>query len=414
MCDREPAGGVSYHLIGDSGLRLVHCRQAGSPVECLGVAADCGSRDERAGQEGLAHFVEHTIFKGTGRRRAWHILNRMESVGGELNAYTTKEHTVVYTMAPAGNVGRSLDLVGDLVCDSRFPVAEIDRERDVVADEIKSYLDQPSEAVFDDFEELIFKGSSLAHNILGTVESIEGFDTDVCRGWLDERFRGEHMVVFYAGSAEPERVVKLAERAFSGLGAKTAGQCGGRVCPPPVGRFEVERDLGLHQAHTVMGVRTGGADADDRYAMALLTNILGGPGMNSLLNVALRERRGLVYSIEASTSLMSDCGLMTIYFGADHEDTERCKRLVRQTIARLADGPMSATALERAKRQYSGQLIVAGDSREQLALSLGRATLMHGVATPREVIMERIRSVGADEIMECARQISELSTLTLK
>ncbi|MDE6859670.1 MAG: insulinase family protein [Duncaniella sp.] len=398
-----------YYATLPTGLRMVAVRRE-SAVEHCGVAVNAGSRDEASDRYGLAHFVEHTIFKGTRKRRAWHILNRMETVGGELNAYTTKEETLLYSTFPAGNLARAVELISDLVADSQFPQAEIERERLVVADEIDSYLDVPSEGILDVFDELIFAGTPLAHNILGYKESLEGFDTAVCRGYLERFYTPGEMVFFYSGPEKPERVFRMAERYFVPLDRADMGR--DRCVPPVAARFDEVRHIDSHQAHTVLGARVGGMSSHDRYALALLTNMLGGPGMNSLLNVALRERRGLVYTIDAGTTLMSDTGLFTVYFGCDSEDVARCVRLVEGVIARLADGALTPRRLEEAKKQYAGQLTVASVNSEQGAISMARGTLYRGRAMTSAEVVEAIRGVDAADIRRVAESLTDLSRLT--
>lgn len=399
-----------YHILA-CGLRTVILHRPGAVVGHCGVAVNSGSRDELSPHYGLAHFVEHTIFKGTSRRRAWHILNRMETVGGELNAYTTKEETVVYTTFPSGNLDRAVDLVADLVCDSVFPPAEIEKERDVVADEIDTYLDIPAEGIYDDFDELIFAGSELQHSILGTRDSLDTLGSDVCRRWLDDCYTPSRMVLFYSGGDDPVRFIRAAEKHFSRL--TRTGREVSRVVPPMVAPFERDIDKGTHQAHTLMGARTVSLSSPQRYALSLLTNMVGGPGMNSLLNVSLREKRGLVYTIDASTSLMTDCGLFTIYFGCDPFDTSRCVRLVTETMDRLASERLSDRRLDAAKRQYLGQLTVGSTNTEQGALSMGRAVLHCGVARTRAQVEEAILAVTPEQIRACAETL-RLSRLTLR
>lgn len=394
-----------------SGLRVVSCRRTGASVEHVGVAVNVGSRDEATDAYGLAHFVEHTIFKGTERRRAWHILNRMERVGGELNAYTTKEETVVYSTFPRGNAGRAMELIADLVCGSQFPAAELDREREVVADEIDSYMDMPSEGIFDDFDELIYAGSELAHPILGSKESVARFDTTICRDYLDRFYTPREMVVFYSGSMGLESVMRLAERHFGALQRPERGRH--RVKPVEVVQFDTVRTVGLHQAHTVLGVRVGAMDEADRFTLPLLTNILGGPGMNSLLNVALRERRGLVYGVDAALSRLTDTGLFSIYFGCDSADIDRCIALTRQVIGDVADGSLTPRRVAEAKRQYLGQLTVGGVNTEQGALSMARGVLRRGYALTSADVAERIHAVTPDQLRAAAQELTALSRLSL-
>ncbi len=393
-------------------MHIVHCHRQGE-VEYCGVAVNAGSRDElTADRYGLAHFVEHTIFKGTTHRKSWHIINRMEAVGGELNAYTTKEETYVYSTFPKGNLRRAAELISDLVKRSSFPVTEIDRERDVVADEINTYSDIPSDGIYDDFEDMIFAGSSLGHNILGTVDSISGFTPEVCRQYLDSFYTPRQMIFFYSGPTQPRQVEKIAGEYFGTLSFPDRERI--RMLPPEVMQFDNVKEISSHQSHVVMGARIGGLFDSGRYAMALLTNILGGPGMNSLLNVELRERRGLVYSIDASASHLTDTGLFTIYFGCDHDDASRCRRLVVNTIDRIAQGGINERRLAQAKRQYAGQLVIASVNAEQTTLSQGRSMLYFGTVAPLSATLERITAVTVDEIISSAQQLTQLSVLTLR
>lgn len=397
-----------------TGLRIVH-RHTPGPVEYFGVAVNAGSRDELPGEEGLAHFVEHTIFKGTQRRRAWHILNCMEAVGGELNAYTTKEETMIYTVFTTGNMRRAVDLVADLVTSSRFPETEIDREREVVADEINSYLDTPAECVFDDFDDLMFAGSSLGHNILGTLESITTFNSEDCRRWLRRNYIVPRMVLFYSGTLSVGKVTSMCERYFEGVPSATTGNSSVRIKPAEVDRFDINRSLDRHQAHTVMGARIPGLYSDNRLALSLLGNVLGGPGMNARLNVELRERRGLVYSVDTSTSLYTDAGELMIYFGCDPADTAKCRRIVKHTLDNIATNALSPRQLAAAKKQYIGQQVIASQNAEQLILSAARATLQNLTLRDSRALARDIEAITVDKVAECATLLSsnKFSTLTL-
>lgn len=394
-----------------NGMRCV-ARMGAMPVEHCGVAVNAGSRDEVPGCHGLAHFVEHTIFKGTIRHRASYIRDRMETIGGELNAYTTKEETVVYSTAPAGHLARALALLSEMVMDSSFPQAELAREKLVVGEEIDTYLDTPAEAVFDDFEDLIYAGSALAHNILGTRESLSGFDSEACRGYLEERFTPGRMVFFYYGPEKPDVVFARAEKYFSSFYRPDKPLL--RSEPPINSPFSVVNDkVDSYQAHTLIGVRVPGLLDSRRFSVALLANILGGPGMNSLLNVALRERRGLVYATDASTSLMSDNGLLTIYFGCDPDDVARCLRIIDRVIAKLVENGMGRRKLESAKRQFIGQLTVGSVNSEQVAISMGRGTLYHGNVMTLSDTVSAINSITDEALRVAAAQLSTYSRLTM-
>jgi predicted Zn-dependent peptidase len=394
-------------------LRIVH-QQSKSHVEYCGVAINVGSRDEAVNQYGLAHFVEHTIFKGTKHRKSWHIINRMEAIGGELNAYTTKEETILYSVFPYGNVRRAIELISDLVISSQFPANELNKEREVVADEINSYLDTPSEAVYDDFEDLMFAGSALGHNILGTVDAISGFTQDVCRQYLKDYYTAENMVLFYMGKTKPDKIFSLAEDYFSTLVPK--GVSRQRVMPIVQPQFDEVKNIGSHQSHTIIGAHLPGLYSEMRYPIALFANLLGGPGMNSLLNVALRERRGLVYNVEASTAMFTDAGALMIYFGCDPDDLTRCRNIVRQTLDRMIDGGLSVRAIEAAKKQYLGQLAVASDNREQVALSLGRSMMYFGDIKSPDDIKNQILAITPDDVRKVAEMMSadKCSILTME
>lgn len=378
-----------------------------------GVAVRAGSRDEDvgAGEAGLAHFVEHTIFKGTRRRTSWHIINRMEAVGGELNAFTTKEDTVVYSAFSRTNLGRALELVADLIINSQFPKVQLDREREVVCDEIDSYLDQPSEAVFDDFEDLIFAGDSLGHNILGTKESVMNLTSEDCRNWLNKYYNIGHVILFYAGSSGVNKFRAEAEKYFSELPAGNPAVARDSLGSFPL--FDEHRIIDSHQAHVVMGAGLQTCNMAERTVLALLTNIVGGPGMNSLLNVSLRERRGLVYNVEASTTMFSNGGEFTIYFGCDPGDVPLCRQIVERQIADLAEHPLSERRLAAAKKQYLGQLILADDNRDNRAIAIARATLFRGKALTAGEMTELVRDVSAESLRQAAEKVSRLSVLTM-
>lgn len=385
-----------------NGLRAV-IRHHNSPVEFCGLAVNAGSRNESPEEYGLAHFVEHTIFKGTTHRKSWHIINRMESVGGELNAYTSEEVTMVYSAYPAGNTSRAMELIADLITDSNFPADEIDRERDVILDELNSYLDTPSDAIFDDFNDLIFAGSSLGHNILGSEETIKSFTSSDCRAFLDRFYVPDNMVVFYMGPGETGRIMSAIERYFSRLCFSSHKPQ--QSIPPVIEPFDRYRVLDTHQAHTIIGARVSGMYDNSKFTYALLNNILGGPCMNSRLNVILRERNGLVYSVDSCLTTFTDCGVLTIYFGCDKEDVKRCRKLVFDTIDRLASTSMTQRSLDAAKKQYLGQLVLGKVNQEQIALGTARATLFHEKVADPETIKERITAISPEQLQEAAAAI---------
>lgn len=392
-------------------LRVVTEQSAG-PVSYIGLAVNAGSRDDFPSREGLAHFLEHTIFKGTRKRRAWHISNRMESVGGELNAFTTKELTMLYTVAPAGHTERALELLADLVCNASFPEVDVLRERDIIIEEINSYHDSPSDAVFDEFDELLYKGSGMAHNILGSRESVRALTGSDSREFLDRFYTPANMVL-YCVDSNPERALRLAERYFGAMHHDPQPHL--RTAPELMPPFDEERNRDNSQANTVLGCRVPGRHDPMRYALMLFNNILGGPAINSLLCQQVRERRGLAYTIESNLTLMSDCGSFTVYFGTDHASVNRCTRLTTRLIEQLAEKQLGERAFIRARDQYCGQLAVAGDNRENCAITLGRTLLQYGSVQDLRHTAEHIRDVSAENLREAAAIVAgqTLSRLTL-
>ena len=384
-----------------NGLRVVSRRTNGL-VSYIGAVINAGSRDEAGDCHGLAHFVEHTIFKGTLSRRSWQISARLEVVGGELNAYTSKEETVVYTNAPSGYEERAVELLADILTASCFPKAELDREREVVEEEINSYLDSPSESVYDEFEEMAYAGSCLSHNILGSPESVKKLTGEDCRGFLDRYYTPGNMVVYCSSPLPPERVERLVSRYFSCMSFPDRGH--NRIVPPPMEPFDLRRDRGNHQANTIVGARVFGRQDPRRYALFLLNNYLGGPCMNSRLNRELRERRGYVYTVDSSVGLLSDSGLLIIYFGSDPSTVGKCRRIIAGELDRLAQSSLSAATFERIKRQYCGQLLVSSDNIESRSISMGKSLLYYDRINDISTTADRIMAVTAEEM----RQVAEL------
>lgn len=404
---------LNYSIITlQNGLRVV-CRQREGLVSYIGLVVNAGSRNEDDTHDGLAHFVEHTIFKGTDRRRAWQISSLMETVGGEINAYTSKEETMVYTNAPAGYEERALDLLSDLVNNSRFPENELAKEREVIVEEIYSYLDSPSDRVYDEFEELAYKGSRLSHNILGTPESVRNIGSADCRQFLDTFYVPDNMVVYCVTPLPEKDILRKVEKYFGNM--KSAALVSNRIPPPPMEHFDERRDNGTHQANTIMGARAFGRTDERRFPLFLLNNYLAGPCMNSRLNRELREKRGYVYAVDSNVSLLSDTGLLVIYFGCDPSNIKKCRTLIEKEVDRLCSSTMSDTAFERVKKQYCGQLLASSDHIENRAMSLGKSILYFNKVHDISSTAERIMNVSAAELRDVAEFVFSqgLSTLTL-
>lgn len=321
-------------------MRIIH-EPSASKVAYCGFAVDAGTRDELENEQGMAHFVEHLIFKGTAKRKAWHILNRMENVGGDLNAYTNKEETVIYSAFLTEHFGRAFELLVDIVFHSTFPQREIEKETEVIIDEIQSYEDNPSELIFDDFEDLIFRGHPLGRNILGNPEQLKQFRSEDAAAFTARFYHPNNMVFFVLGNLSFKKVVLMAKKLLADIPATPVHY--GRT-PPPLyvpEHLVVHKDT--HQAHVMIGSRGYNAYDDKRTALYLLNNVLGGPGMNSRLNVSLRERRGLVYNVESNLTSYTDTGTFCIYFGCDPADLDYCARLVYKELKRLRDVRMTSS-----------------------------------------------------------------------
>ena len=394
-----------------NGLRMVHL-PVNSPVSYCGFAVNAGTRDENEDEFGLAHFVEHMIFKGTEKRKAWHILNRMENVGGELNAYTTKEETFVYSIFMEEDFGRAFELLTDLVFHSQFPKQEIEKEVDVILDEINSYEDSPSELIFDEFENLLYKGHTLGHNILGDEESLLRFDSESGRSFMRRFYAPENMVFFSMGRKDFKKILKSAESALSDISFPMAERI--RKAPDPIEACVRQIHKDTHQAHVLIGGRAFSMHDKKRIPLFLLNNILGGPGMNNRLNVSLREKHGLVYNVESNLTSYTDTGTFCIYFGCDPADLDYCTRLVYKELKRLRDARMTSSQLAAAKKQLIGQIGVASDNNENNALGMGKTFLHYDKCETSEAVFHRIEQLTSEVLLEVANEMfaeDYLSTL---
>ena len=397
-----------------NGLRIIH-EPTLSKVSYCGFAIDAGTRDEAENEQGMAHFVEHLIFKGTEKRKAWHILNRMENVGGDLNAYTNKEETVVYAAFLTEHLERALELLGDIVFHSTFPQHEIEKETEVIIDEIQSYEDNPSELIFDDFEDMIFRNHPLGRNILGKPDLLRSFRTEDVLSFTRRFYQPGNMVFFVQGQYDFKKIVRLAEKHLADVPAVTVDN---QRVPPPLyvpERLVVSKDT--HQAHVMIGSRGYNAYDDKRTALYLLNNILGGPGMNSKLNVSLRERRGQVYNVESNLTSYTDTGAFCIYFGTDIEDMDTCLKLTYKELKRMRDVKMTSSQLAAAKKQLIGQIGVASDNFENNALGMAKTYLHYHKYESSEVVFKRIETLTAEQLMEVANEMfaeEYLSTLIYK
>ena len=435
----------------DNGLRIIHLPSDSKVVYC-GYQINAGTRNEEPGEEGLAHFCEHVTFKGTERRKAWHILNCLESVGGDLNAYTNKEGTVYYSAILKEHIARAVDLLSDIVFHSVYPQAEIDKEVEVICDEIESYNDSPAELIYDEFENILFKGSPLGHNILGTAEQVRSFKTEDALRFTRKLYRPDNAIFFAYGDIDFKKLVKLIRKALGecpkGRELACSADCKSAETPTeeriaeetPTGetpteemeagdanhkvqssKFNVQSKVAgqtivmqknTHQAHVMIGTRAYDVNDDRRMPLYLLNNMLGGPGMNAKLNLALREHNGLVYTVESMMVAYGDTGTWSIYFGCDEHDVKRCLRLVRKELDKFMQKPLSDAQLKAAKKQIKGQIGVACDNRENFALDFGKSFLHYGWEKNVDRLYEQVDEITAAQIQAVAQELFDKDRLT--
>ena len=410
-----------------NGLRIIHLPSSSQVVYC-GYDIAAGTRNELPGEEGLAHFCEHISFKGTARRNALQIINAIEGLGGELNAFTNKKDTVYYAAISKEHLYQVVDVLTDIVFHSQYPQHEIDKEVEVICDEIESYNDSPAELIYDEFENLLFKGHPLGHNILGKAEQLRTYTTADALRFVQRNYRPEQMVFFVYGDIDFKRLISSPKFMDVPSGKAERGEikrglnemidppiCSGPQPPSLGGTYTIEKST--HQAHVMMGCQAYAYNDPRRMALYLLNNILGGPGMNARLNLSLRERHGLVYTVESTMVTYGDTGVWSIYFGCDHHDVNRCRRLVRHELDRLMQKPLSQRQLMIAKRQLKGQLAIACDNREQFALDFGRSYLHHGHERDLNALYRRIDALTAEELQAIACELfapDHMTTLIFK
>ena len=433
----------------DNGLRVIHLPSNSKVVYC-GYQIAAGTRHEEAGEEGLAHFVEHTTFKGTARRNSLQIINALERVGGELNAYTNKEDTTYYAALMKEHLPLAIDLLTDIVFHSTYPAAELEKEKEVICEEIECYHDSPAELIYDDFENLLFANHPLGHNILGTAERVRSFTTDDALRFVHRYYRPDNAVFFIYGDVEFERVVKALERRTGerenegagerenvGTGEReNVGKATGRrtlfgnagergnenrnsqmsdtdLAPSlPRSLTPLKDSLAplyvskhTHQGHVMLGTIAYDIHHPLRIPLYLLNNMLGGPGLNARLNLALREKTGLVYTVESTMVSYGDTGLWSVYFGCDHQDVKRCLRIVRRELDKLMKTPISSRQLSAAKQQIKGQIAISCDHRENFALSFGKSFLHYGWERNIEKLYQQIDAVTAEQLQQVAQEL---------
>lgn len=395
-----------------NGIRGIH-RQVRSGVTHCAMVVNAGSRDEQRGEYGIAHFVEHALFKGTAKRKAHQVNCRLENLGGELNAYTTKEDTTLHATVMRRDLSRAVELIGDVIFNSTFPERELAKEREVIADEINSYKDSPSERIYDDFEDMIFRGSELGHNILGSKASIARFTTENMRSFVGRTYTTDQMVFSSIGNFSASTAQSVAERYIGGV--EPTKRAFERVAPAPYEAFDQRLSRHTHQAHGIIGTRGYGIRDERRLPLALALNILGGPSANSLLNILLREKHGLSYNVEATYTPYSDTGIVGIYFSSDHDNAVQCVELIEREVDRLCREHITPRRLAIAKRQFVAQMAISMESNEGYMLGAGKSFLLYKDIDTLEEAYKKVMAITATQICDVAADcLSDLSRLIYK
>ncbi len=387
-----------------SGLRGI-LLPADSEVVYCGFAIAAGTRHEQQGEEGMAHLLEHMSFKGTARRSSVQIINALEGVGGELNAFTTKEDTVYYAATTRQHLRQAIDVLQDIVFHSTFPPQELEKEREVVCDEIESYEDTPSELIFDDFEDLLFKNHPLGHHILGTSSQVRNYQSDDVMRFARRHYRPDRCVFFASGKVDAKTIIRQLETIEPTVSTESIPSIESNAPITPPVSVTVIRQRSTHQAHVMLGTTTFPANDPRRWSLFLLNNILGGPGLNSRLNLALRERRGLVYTVESQTVVYADTGVWSVYFGCDQDDVNRCLRVVQKELSRLREKPLSEAQLKRAKQQLHGQLTIGAENREQLTIDQAKCFMHEGRVRTLNKVLAHIDALTPQDLWQVAQDI---------
>lgn len=402
-----------YHRL-SNGIRVIHSK-SDTQVAHMGIVVNTGSRDELESEHGIAHMIEHVIFKGTRKRKAYNVISCLENVGGEIDAYTTKEETCVYATFLKEYYGRAMELFADIIFNSTFPDHECEKEKEVIVDEINSYKDTPGDLIFDDFEDLIFNGHPIGRNILGTPESIDKYcHTDIQR-FINRTYNTDQMAICSVGPVDFKTIVKQAERYFGDIPTKKRD-----FTRTPINEYtpkDLEVEMDTHQSHCIFGNRAYPIDHQNRLAFELINNTIGGPGMNCRLNLALREKHGYTYNIESFYTPYTDTGAFGIYFGTDYEKIDKCLTIIRKELRKLREEKMGVLQLDRAKKQMIGQLAISTENYSGLMLNLGRSCLLFDTIDPLSEICDKINRFTSSDLLNVANEIldeNQFSTLIFK
>lgn len=386
-----------------NGIRLIHQRTGYSDIAHAAILINAGTRDEAEGKEGLAHFIEHSLFKGTAKRKSIHILNRLEVVGGELNAYTTKEETCIHASFMKQHFERAMELMCDIVFNSVFPTKELEKEKEVIIDEIRTYLDSPSEQIFDDFEGQVFKNHTLGNPVLGTFETVKKFTQKDIFDFIKNNYYTDKMVVSVVGDFDFEQVQTMCARFIEPIKQK--------LNPPARKPFKIYKPQQItvskttEQAHFIMGSKAYSFKDNKRIKLVLLNNILGGPGMNSRLNLSVREKYGYTYNIESNYTAYSDAGIFSLYLATEKKLLDKTIALAKKELNRLCDEPIKPKQLAQYKQQLIGQIALGQENKASVMIGLGRSLMNHGKVATLQQVYDKIELITSEQLQKAAQEI---------
>jgi predicted Zn-dependent peptidase len=393
-----------------NGIRIIHIHSKSAVGHC-GLIINAGSRDEEDHEHGMAHFIEHAIFKGTKKRKAYHILSRLEDVGGEINAYTSKEETTIHTSFLKDDYERAIELIADVTFNSTFPGKEINREKEVIIEEINSYKDDPAELIFDEFEELIFKDQPLGKNILGNPKDLRRFTKKDIESFISKNYNTNEMVFCSVGDISLTKIKKLADKYFGQISPNPRTRPRDRTNNYiPVTKIVKKK---THQTHCIIGNKAYNAYDKKKVAMILLDNMLGGPGLNSRLSLLLREKHGYAYHVESNYSAYSDTGIFSVYFGTDKENYTKCVKLIKKEFESLRTKKLGIVQLKKAKRQLFGQIAIGSENNASLLLGMGKSFLLFNKVDDLDIIKEKIEAITVEDIQEIANEVLDIDKMSM-
>lgn len=393
-----------------NGIRIVHKENPYTKIAHIGIMLDIGSRDELPREQGLAHFWEHMAFKGTKKRKAYHIINRLESLGGELNAYTTKEKICFYSSLLSAHVDKAVDLLTDITFRSIFPERQIQKERQVILEEMAMYKDTPEDAIQDDFDEVVFEGHPLGKNIIGSDQTVRSFSKEDFYQFIDRNLDTSKIVISSVGNYSMSKIVRIVTKHMDDIPVFSTDRVRQRYENYMPSHRKEKKELA--QIHYGLGLPIYHLKHPKRIPFFLLCNILGGPAMNSRLNLSLRENNGLVYGVEANYTPYLDTGLFSIFFATDPKNLKRSKQLIDKEIALLKNKKLGKVQLNNAKQQVKGQLAMSEENYNAMMLMMAKSTLDLGKIPAIDAIFDKIDEVTAEQLQDIANEAFEMGQMS--